>query len=236
MNGGKPFLYEAPSHIRNDFIVKVYSILTVQLAITFAIALYIRMFLTPEMLPKFYPVFQLSNMVTLGTMIGVMCCCSQCARNFPTNYIFLLVITVGMSISVGFVTVMYTAESVLMAVGVTALIFLSLTAFACITKTDFTGMGPYLFAGLSALMIFGFTMWIAQAFFAIYSPLMYKVYAGIGVVLFTFYIVYDTQMIVGGSHTKYQFSIDDYAFAALNLYLDIINIFLFILQLFGDRR
>merc|ERR1712083_986179 len=123
-----------------------------------------------------------------------------------------------------------------MAVGVTVLIFLSLTAFACITKSDFTGMGPYLFAGCMALLIFGFVMMLGSALFNFHSPLMHKVYAGFGLLLFTLYIVYDTQMIVGGAHKQHQFSIDEYAFAALNLYLDIINIFLFIHQLFGDRR
>jgi len=58
-----------------------------------------------------------------------------------------------------------------------------------------------------------------------------------GVLLFTFYIVFDTQLLIGeyGGH-KVQFGIDDYVFAALNLYLDIINLFLHILSLFGERR
>ena len=55
--------------------------------------------------------------------------------------------------------------------------------------------------------------------------------------LFAFYIVFDTQMMLGswGGH-KVEFSIDDYAFAALNLYLDIINFFLYILEIVGTRE
>lgn len=45
----------------------------------------------------------------------------------------------------------------------------------------------------------------------------------------------DTQLIIGGKHAKFQFSVDDYVFAALNLYLDIINLFLFILQIINNR-
>merc|ERR1719343_1370915 len=60
-------------------------------------------------------------------------------------------------------------------------------------------------------------------------------YDFVGVLLFTFYIVYDTQLIIGGSH-KVQFSIDDYCFAALNLYLDVINLFQQILRLLGDQK
>lgn len=44
------------------------------------------------------------------------------------------------------------------------------------------------------------------------------------------YLVIDTQMIVGGSH-KLQVSQEEYVFAALTIYLDIINIFLYILQI-----
>jgi len=52
-------------------------------------------------------------------------------------------------------------------------------------------------------------------------------YCGCGALLFSFYIVYDTQKMLGsyGGH-KVQFSVDDYCFAALNLYLDVINLFL----------
>lgn len=229
-------LFVSPSYVRNGFVVKVYSILTVQLAITFAIALFIRTMVTPEQLQRYYVLFQLSNVVTLGTTIGVICCCQQCARTFPTNYLFLLVITVGWSITTGFVTVMYTSASLLVLVGVTSLIFLSFTAFACITKSDFTGMGPYLFGALMALIIFGLFMFASEMFFGLHSPLAQKIYAGVGVLLFTLFIVFDTQMIVGGRHKRHQFEVDDYVFAALNLYLDILNIFLFILDLFGSRN
>jgi hypothetical protein len=48
------------------------------------------------------------------------------------------------------------------------------------------------------------------------------------------YLVYDTQLIVGGNHRKHQFSIDDYAMAAICLYIDIIQLFLMFLC--GRRR
>lgn len=44
------------------------------------------------------------------------------------------------------------------------------------------------------------------------------------------YLVVDTQMIVGGTH-KFQISSEEYVFASLTLYLDVINIFLYILQI-----
>ena len=49
------------------------------------------------------------------------------------------------------------------------------------------------------------------------------------------YIVFDTQLMMGGQH-KYSISPEEYIFAALNLYLDIINLFLYLLMIIGGGR
>ncbi len=49
------------------------------------------------------------------------------------------------------------------------------------------------------------------------------------------YLVFDTQMMMGGKH-KYALSPEEYIFAALNLYLDIVNLFIFILSIIGNAR
>lgn len=49
------------------------------------------------------------------------------------------------------------------------------------------------------------------------------------------YLVYDTQIMMGGGK-QYSISPEEYVFAALNLYLDIINLFLYILQLIAAAR
>jgi len=61
------------------------------------------------------------------------------------------------------------------------------------------------------------------------------VYASIGALLFSVYLIYDTQLMMGGEH-KYSISPEEYIFAALNLYLDIINIFMYILTIIGASR
>lgn len=55
-----------------------------------------------------------------------------------------------------------------------------------------------------------------------------------GVVLFSVYLVFDLQMVMGGH--KYELSADEYVFATLNLYMDIINIFLYILRLVSESQ
>ena len=60
-------------------------------------------------------------------------------------------------------------------------------------------------------------------------------YASIGAFLFSCYIIFDTQLMMGGKH-KYAIDPEEYIFGALNLYLDIINLFLFILRIIGASR
>merc|ERR1712217_747063 len=146
--------------------------------------------------------------------------------------------TLGESIIVGLISAQYTQESVLIALGVTTVVVFGLTLFACQTKVDFTGCGPYLFVALLCLMAFGFFMWLGSFFLSPASmQTMNIMYASAGALIMSFYIVYDTQLIVGGKHQRSnEFSIDDYAFAAISLYIDIVQLFLYILRLFGDRR
>ena len=124
----------------------------------------------------------------------------------------------------------------MLAAGITVGIFLAMTAYACFTTHDFTGMGPYLFAGMLCLIGMSFAITV-MSMLGVQIDWLLILYDILGVLLFTFYIVYDTQLIIGeyGGH-KNQFTVDDYVFASLNLYLDIINLFLHLLRLFGQRR
>ena len=56
-----------------------------------------------------------------------------------------------------------------------------------------------------------------------------------GAFVFSLYLVYDTQMMMGGNH-KYALDPEEYIFAALNIYLDVINLFMYILMIVGGSR
>lgn len=75
-------------------------------------------------------------------------------------------------------------------------------------------------------MVFG----IVAMFFP--GKTLHLVYASCGALLFCIYLVYDTQMMMGGKH-KYSISPEEYIFAALNLYIDIVNIFMYTLTILG---
>jgi len=222
-----------PAYIRAGFIRKVYFTLGIQLFLTFLIALPFKTLLSPEWIAGHAYLGQMCSMGAMIIALGMACCCKNAARTYPTNYLILFSLTICIAVMVGFVTARYKSYSVLLALASTAAVFLSLTAYAIITKTDFSGMGGYLSAALTSLIGFSFVMMLFSCFFAI-PPFMHTLYALLGTVLFSLYIVYDTQIIVGGRDTE--LGVDEYVFAALNLYLDIINLFLLLLELMGDRE
>lgn len=116
-----------------------------------------------------------------------------------------------------------------MAAGISAAVCLGITLFAFQTKYDFTVCGGGLFVALIVLLIFGI--------FALIFPgkVIILVYASLGALLFSLYLVYDTQLMMGGKH-KYSLSPEEYVFAALNLYIDIVHIFMYILAIIGFAR
>jgi FtsH-binding integral membrane protein len=66
-------------------------------------------------------------------------------------------------------------------------------------------------------------------FIMIFGFFLYTLYCVFGIILFSLYLVFDTQLILGRFGKEY--SIDDYILAALNIYIDIVQLFLFILSL-----
>jgi len=216
---------------RNGFVRKVYGILSVQLLVTAVVAFPIQQ-QDPRWVAQNISLAYVAMAASLALVCGLGTCCKESAKKFPNNYIFLLLITIAEAVIVGFISAMYTTQSVLLAAALTSAIFLALTAYAMTTKTDFTGMGPYLICGCLGMIVVSLVL----GFCLPNMPIVQKAYAGAGAILFSLYIVYDTQLIVDNKHSSVKFGLDDYVFAALNIYLDIINLFLYLLQLFGDRK
>ena len=216
---------------RRPFIKKVYSILTVQLLCTFLISLI--MYISPG--TKAFIKSQggqallwLSVIGAFAILITIMCC-QEIARKFPGNYIALSSFTLCISYMVGTVTLAYTANSVLVAFGATMGITFALTIYAWQTKIDYTVYGSLLLSVLTGIIIASIVNIFLQ------NGIVEMVIAGISAILFSFYIIYDTQMIVSGDH-EYSFDEDDYVFAAIALYIDIINLFLNLLKLIGNLK
>jgi len=214
--------------IRRAFIRKVYSILMIQLLVTFG---FVGVFTFNKDVGLWsrrnIGFFYGAMVITIVCMLA-MACCESVRKKFPGNFICLAVFTICEGFMLGTLSGVYNTKAVILAVGITAVICLALTAFSFQTKWDFTGMGAGLMVVLLVFMIFGFIMIFLRSSF----PILHIVYAALGALIFSLYLVYDTQLMMGGKH-KYSISPEEYIFAALNIYLDIINIFIYILTIIG---
>jgi len=215
--------------VRRGFIRKVYSILSCQLLITGGvIAIFLFVSQVKEYVQANMWVYWSSFGITLACIFA-MACFQDVRRTSPGNFICLGIFTICESLMLGTISTYYEADEVLLAVGITVAVTFGLTVFSFQTKIDFTRCGGVLFAALLVLFIAGICLSFTS------FGLTNIIYASCGALLFSFYIIYDTQMMMGGKH-KYSVSPEEYIFAALNLYLDIINLFLFILRIVGSSR
>lgn len=153
----------------------------------------------------------------------------------PWNYLYLMTYATFMGGVLGMICLQYKAASVCLVFATCAIVIIALTFYAIYTKSDFTGMGGYILVLLVGLMLTG----IITLFIPI-GPVVNRIIGGVGSIVFGFIIVYDTQLIFGSQCSsgarKYEYTIDMYAFAAFELYLDFVNFFLYMLRFMGERR
>uniref|UniRef100_A0A0A9YAB7 Protein lifeguard 1 n=3 Tax=Lygus hesperus TaxID=30085 RepID=A0A0A9YAB7_LYGHE len=215
--------------IRLGFIRKVYGILFVQLTVTLGFIALFTFHPGTKLFVARNPSLWWISLVVMFVCLITMACCGDVRRKAPMNFVFLGLFTLAESFLLGCATINFRSNEVLLAVGICAVVTLGLTIFAFQTKIDFTMMGGVLFAATLILMVFGIVLmfWKGQ--------IATLIYASFGALLFSIYIIYDTQIMMGGSH-KYSISPEEYIFAALNLYLDIVNLFLYILTIIGATR
>jgi protein lifeguard len=126
-------------------------------------------------------------------------------KSYPTNVIFLAGFTGLEAYAISVIVSSYDQKIVLQAVLLTAGLFVALTLFACQTKYDFTSWMPYLFGGLWALILFGFM----AAFFPP-DRTVELVYSGIAALIFSGYILVDTQLIMKHYHVEEEIAVSHF--------------------------
>ncbi|KAJ3209619.1 Transmembrane BAX inhibitor motif-containing protein 4 [Entophlyctis luteolus] len=217
----KPLLVQCDLAIRLNFVRKVYSILAAQFALTTIVS---TLFMYNQNIKHFVQsnsfVFLLSAVGGLATLIALMIY----RRQEPINRYLLALFTAFESYSVGVVCTLYESETVLQAVILTFVVFIGLTLFTLQSKMKFDGMAPFLFSSLWVL-IFASLLEIIFPF----SRTVDLIIAMASAVIFSGYIVFDTYMLFN------RLTEDDYIVAAVELYLDVVNLFLSILRILGSR-
>lgn len=136
------------------------------------------------------------------------------------------------SIAIGTFSSLFETSSILLASSHTLAIFSTITLYLFQSNPtyDLTIFGNTLLSILTSLIV-GI---ILNIFFNI--SIINNIITSCLIILFSFYIMYDTQLIIGGKHYKKSYNSDDYIIASLSLYQDVISLFMKILKFMGKLK
>uniref|UniRef100_A0A8C7XX81 Transmembrane BAX inhibitor motif containing 1b n=1 Tax=Oryzias sinensis TaxID=183150 RepID=A0A8C7XX81_9TELE len=160
----------------------------------------------------------------------VLICLKEPRRRFPWNLLLLGIFTLALSYMAGTISSYYETKAVFIAMGITVVVCVAVTVFCFQTKVDLTSCSGLLCIAGVLLMIIGIVTAVVLSFQ--YVHWLHMLYAAIGAVVYTLFLVYNTQLLIG--NRELAISPEEYVFGALSLYVDIVHIFLFILQVSGS--
>lgn len=135
--------------------------------------------------------------------------------------------------ALGSIFIAYTTASIVQAFAVASGMFLAAAAYGYITKKDLSSLGSILFMALIGLLI----AMVVNMFWA--NSTLYWITTFAGILIFLGLTVYDMQKIkkrnvIGNAGTDEDTK--EAIWGAIDLYLDLVNLFLFILRIMGSRR
>lgn len=208
------------------FMAKVYGWMSLALALTGVIAFYVAS--SPEMTDMIIGNrFLFYGLLILEIILVIVLVANLENFSFETAFLlfFLYAAVNGLTFSVIFAV--YTSSSIATTFFITAGTFGFMTIYGLTTKQDLSSWGNILFMGLVGLIIAS----LANMFIG--SSALDYIISFIGVIIFVAYTAYDTQKIKEMSYSNDQKTA---LMGALTLYLDFVNLFLYLLRFLGDRK
>ncbi|KAL2507759.1 Bax inhibitor-1 family protein [Forsythia ovata] len=218
-----PMMLESPE-LRWSFIRKIYSIVTIQLLLTIAVASVV---VSVRPVSVFFTTTGAGlalYIVLIITPFIVLCPLYYYYQRHPVNYFLLGLFTVSLAFAVGLTCAFTSGKVILESVILTAAVVVSLTLYtfwAAKRGYDFNFLGPFLFGAVVVLMLFA----LIQILFPL-GRVSVMIYGCLASIIFCGYIIYDTDNLIK------RYTYDEYIWAAVALYLDIINLFLALLTVF----
>ena len=140
-----------------------------------------------------------------------------------------------MGLSISYIFMIYTSVSIAQTFLVTSIAFAGLSLYGYTTKRNISGMGSFLIMGVIGLIVASIVnIWMQ-------SPALMYAISVIGVLIFAALTAYDTQKIKNTYIQMAQNGQNEWIeksaiMGALSLYLDFLNMFMFLLHLFGNRN
>lgn len=215
-----------------NFMYKVYAFMAAALAITAATAYYVsqspaiytKLFQSPWLLITIF-VAQIGLVLAINFLVFRL--------SFPMLLMLFILYALSLGVTLSSIFLIYQLGSIYLTLLVTAIMFAIMALYGYFTKTDLTSIG-----NLAGMALFGIIIALVVNFF-VRSPLMDTIISGIGVLVFIALIAYDSQKIkqIGTQMLADQSKENNVALiGALMLYLDVINLFLFLLRFLGKRK
>ncbi|KAL8530500.1 hypothetical protein ACS0TY_007510 [Phlomoides rotata] len=224
--GGRPLypmMLENPQ-LRWSFIRKIYTIISIQLLLTIAVAAVV---VSVHPISHFFATTGAGLalfIVLIITPFIVLCPLSYYYQKHPVNYFLLGIFTVSLAFVVGLTCAFTSGKVILESVILTAAVVVSLTLYtfwAAKRGHDFNFLGPFLFGAVMVLMLFA----LIQIVFPL-GRISVMIYGCLASIIFCGYIVYDTDNLIK------RYTYDEYIWASVALYLDVINLFLSLMTVF----
>lgn len=222
------------TQIQATFISKVYGWMTCALVITGVVAMWAAS--TPVVLDFIFPAsgsMMTFYMLIAAELIAVVYLTARInkmsAETAGTVFLLYSVLN-GLTLSVVFL--IYTSSSIASTFLVAAATFGVMSAYGYTTKKDLTSIGNLLFMALIGLVIASVVNFFMQ------SALLYWIITYAGVLIFVGLVAYDTQKIkrMAAADDGVEVYQKKAIFGALTLYLDFVNLFLYLLRVLGDRK
>jgi len=211
----------------NDAMLRVYNYMFLAIVISGIVSYFVGS--SPDLL-KFFFTGWTKWIVIFAPLVAVIAIGFAIATNPPREIALAMLVGFSALMGLSFATVfaVFTLGSIVMAFMSAAVLFGTMSLYGYFTRRDLTSVGQFLFIGLIAVVIAS----IVNVFVG--SSLMTMVISAVAVIVFTGLTAYDTQKIREMVSEEAPGSAE--VMGALTLYLDFINIFLSLLQLFGGRK
>ena len=211
----------------NDAMLRVYNYMFLAIVISGIVSYVVGT--SPDLL-KFFFTGWIKWIVIFAPLVAVIGIGFAMATKPPREIALLMLagFSALMGLSFAMIFAVFTLGSIVMAFMSAAVLFGTMSLYGYFTKRDLTSMGQFLFIGLIAVVIAS----VINVFVG--SSVMTMVVSAIAVIVFTGLTAYDTQKIREMVSEETSGSVE--VMGALTLYLDFINIFLSLLQLFGGKK
>jgi len=219
-------MYRSASGI-NEAMGRVYGHMSIAVVISMIVSYFVGT--TPELL-EFFFTGVMKWIVIFAPLVAILGMTFASEKLDKSGLqIFLYVFAALMGLSFATIFAVFTMGSISTAFMGAAVLFAVMSGYGYFTKKDLSSMGQMMFVGLIAIVIAS----VINIFIG--STVMQMVISALAIIIFMGLTAYDTQNIRETVSVDYNTGREE-VLGALSLYMNFINLFLNLLQLFGDRK